>query len=56
MKQEEQKLEALRQALTITTRKQRLQKAKDLIKQFAKPRGSVVDSLILERHEDAKRE
>jgi len=44
------------QELIIATRKQRLQKAKDLIKQFAKPSGSVVDELIAERHEAAANE
>ena len=40
----------------LSTRKQRLQKAKDLIKQFAKPNGSVVDELIAERREAAQHE
>lgn len=44
------------QELTIATRKQRLQKAKDLIKQFANSSGSVVDELIAERHEAAEHE
>jgi len=44
------------QELTIATRKQRLQKAKDLIKQFAKPNSSVVDELISERREAAENE
>jgi len=35
--------------LINATRQQRLQKGKNLIKQFAKPRGSVVDALIVER-------
>ena len=49
--EEEQKLEALRQI--AATRRQRLQKAKDLIKQFVKPNGPVVDEFIIERHEEA---
>ena len=40
----------------LNTRKQHLQKAKDLIKQFAKPNGSVVDELIAERREAAQHE
>lgn len=44
------------QELVIATRKQRLKRAKDLIKQFAKPNGSVVDELIAERHEAAEHE
>lgn len=44
------------QDLVIATRKQRLAKAKSLIKQFAKPKGSVVDELIAERRESAEHE
>jgi len=39
-----------------SARKERLQKAKDLIKQFAKPNVSVVDALIAERREAALHE
>lgn len=44
------------QELIIATRKQRLQKAKDLVKQFTKPSGSVVDEIIAERHQAAEHE
>ena len=44
------------QEIIIATRKQRLHKAKELVKMFAKPSGSVVDELISERREAAKYE
>lgn len=34
-------------------RRDRLQQAKKLVKQFAKPSGSVVDELILERQKES---
>lgn len=45
-----------KQELVIATRKQRLKQAKAMIKQFAQPKGSVVDELIAERHEAAEHE
>ena len=38
------------------TRKQSLQRAKNLIKLFAKPNGSIVDELIAERRDAAQHE
>lgn len=42
--------------LRITTRKQRLERAKQLVRRHVKPGTSLVNELIAERREAAKRE
>ncbi len=42
--------------LRLSTRKQRLKQARNLVKRYAKPTGSVVDELIQERRKAAAAE